>query len=127
LEYTSNLSHRSPDAAFLLEIHRLLESVAGIAIGNCKSRWREVGSWVVGSGADDSAFVHLDVRFMEGRPDRLKAEVGRQALQLLKTRFLPAPPGIDLQITVEIRDIRKASYFKDPPGTLGRPPKARQA
>ena len=28
---------------------------------------------------------------------------------------------LGLQITVEVQDIRKATYFKDPPGTLGPP------
>lgn len=125
LEYTANLSGQSPDPGLLLGIHQLLESVAGIAIGNCKSRWREVDAWVVGSGQPDSAFVHLDIRFMEGRTDQVRDAVGRQALQLLRAHFTPPPPGLDLQITVEIRDILKTSYFKDPPGTLGGAPPMR--
>ena len=33
-----------------------------------------------------------------------------------------ASDDLALQITVEIQDIRRASYFKYPPGTLGPPP-----
>ena len=124
LEYTGNLWETPPDRALLLDLHRLLESVAGITIENCKSRWREVEDWVVGDGKEESAFVHLDIRFLEGRREELKRAVGEEAVEILKAHFRPLPEGLDLQITVEIRDIRRATYFKDPPGTLGPPPLA---
>jgi 5-carboxymethyl-2-hydroxymuconate isomerase len=122
LEYTANLRERRPDATLFSAFHSLLESVAGIKIENCKSRWREVDDWVVGNGKERSAFVHLDVRFMEGRTDELKQALGIAFLEMLKACFDPGRSKIDLQITVEIQDIRKADYFKDPPGTLGPPP-----
>lgn len=121
LEYTSNLAGTPPDAALLLRIHGLLKAVGGIVPENCKSRWREVEGWVVGHGNPAAAFVHLDLRFLEGRPLEVQQAVGEGALEILKAHFLPEPEGVDLQITVEVREIRKATYFKFPPGTLGRP------
>jgi len=114
LEYTSNLGGKSPDAELLLRLHHVLESVAGIRIGNCKSRWREVDRWVVGAGEGESGFVHLDIRVFDGRSEEVRRAVGATALDILKRHFLPAPPGVELQITVEVREIRKALYFKDP-------------
>ena len=35
--------------------------------------------------------------------------------------FAQVPEELGLQITVEIQDIKKATYFKHPPGTLGPP------
>ena len=122
LEYTSNLARRRPDPALLLRLHALLESVAGISIANCKSRWREVGEWLVADGKSASAFAHLDIRFLEGRPLHVQQAVGRGALELLRSHFLPAPENTDLQLTVEVQEIRRAFYFKDPPGTLTAPP-----
>ena len=121
LEYTSNLSETPPTPELLLNIHGLLNAVAGIRPENCKSRWREVEGWVVGDGDPAAAFVHLDLRFLEGRPMEVQQAVGEGALEILKKHFHPGPQGIDLQITVEIREIRKAAYFKSPPGTLGGP------
>ena len=121
LEYTTNLEEWANDPGLLLGLHRMLESVAGIKIENCKSRWRMVEEWVVGSGEGESAFVHLDLRFLEGRPLGVKQAVGEGALALLRAHFAPAAGGVALQITVEVQDIRKATYFKDPPGTLGPP------
>ena len=121
LEFTVNLDEWASDPGLLLTMHRMLESVAGIQIGNCKSRWRMVDEWVVGDGEGESAFVHLDLRFLEGRPMSVKQAVGAGALEILRAHFAPASEELDLQLTVEVQDIRKATYFKDPPGTLGPP------
>jgi 5-carboxymethyl-2-hydroxymuconate isomerase len=121
LEYTANLSGTPPTPELLLSIHGLLNAVAGIRPENCKSRWREVDEWVVGFGDSRSAFVHLDLRFLEGKPLDVQQAVGEGVLDILKAHFLPEPPGLDLQITVEVQEIRKPTYFKFPPGTLGGP------
>ena len=58
--------------------------------------------------------MHLDIRVYEGRPEEVRRAVGATALDVLKRHFLPAPAGVGLQITVEVLEIRKALYFKDP-------------
>ena len=121
LEYTMNLDEWASDPGLLLNLHRVLESVAGIKIGNCKSRWRMVEDWVVGDGEGESAFVHLDIRFLEGRRLEIQRAVGAGAVELLRAHFASAPDELDLQITVEVHEIRRSTYFKHPPGTLGPP------
>ncbi|MBT8398764.1 MAG: 5-carboxymethyl-2-hydroxymuconate isomerase [Gemmatimonadetes bacterium] len=124
LEYTANLGEWAAEPELLISLHRLLESAAGIKIENCKSRWRMVDEWVTGDGKVGSAFVHLDVRFLEGRPPEVKHAVGAGAVELLHDHFalaLDGPDPLEVQITVEIQDIQRASYFKYPPGTLGPP------
>ena len=121
LEYTANLSGTPPTAEMFLDIHRVLASVAGIRPENCKSRWREVEAWVVGYGNSGSAFVHLDIRFLEGRPQDVQRAVGEGVLEILTNHFRTEGSETDLQITIEVQEIRKATYFKFPPGTLGPP------
>ncbi len=121
LEYTSNLEEWASDPGLLLSLHRLLESVAAIKIGNCKSRWRMVEEWVVGDGQGESAFVHLDLRFLEGRALDKKQAVGAGAAELLRSHFEAAFQSFDVQITVDVQDIRRSTYFKYPPGTLEPP------
>jgi 5-carboxymethyl-2-hydroxymuconate isomerase len=122
LEYTANLEEDAPSPELLLRIHGVLERVGGIKIENCKSRWRKVEDWVVGDGEAPSAFVHLDLRFLEGRSEDTRRAIGDATLEVLKTHFQPRNPELDLQITVEVQDIRSGTYFKDPPGTLRSPP-----
>ena len=121
LEYTANLDEWANDSDLLRSLHQLLHSVAGIRIENCKSRWRMVEEWVVGKGEGESAFLHLDLRFLEGRPLGTKQAVGTGALDLIQKHFASIPEDLGLQITVEIQDIKKDTYFKHPPGTLGPP------
>jgi len=77
--------------------------------------------WVIGDGKEEGAFVHLDLRFLEGRPPQEKQAVGLAALERLCDHFAAVPESLNLQITVEVQDIQKAFYFKHPPGTLGPP------
>jgi 5-carboxymethyl-2-hydroxymuconate isomerase len=121
LEYTSNLDEWANDLSLLLDLHGILHSEAAIKVENCKSRWRMVEEWAIGDGEADGSFVHLDLRFLEGRPPRVKHAVGLSALERLRSHFAAVPEEMNLQITVEIRDIEKATYFKHPPGTLGPP------
>lgn len=122
LEYTSNLDEWASDPDLLVTLHRLLETSGGIKIGNCKSRWRMVEEWVVGVGEGDSAFVHLDIRFLEGRPQAVKEAIGVAAVGILNDHFQQDREDLDLQVTVEIQDIRRDAYFKYPSGTLDPPP-----
>jgi 5-carboxymethyl-2-hydroxymuconate isomerase len=122
LEYTANLQDRTPTPELLNSIHRVLERLGGIKIENCKSRWWKVEDWAVGDGQAPSGFVHLDLRFLEGRSEETKRAIGDATLEVLKAHFGPPNPELDLQITVEVQDIRSATYFKDPPGTLRPPP-----
>ena len=116
LEYSANVPEPDDMREIMLEMHRVLNETGGIRLENCKSRARCLDSFVVGDGSPDNAFLHLDVRFMEGRSEAAKQAIANELLQVLKDKFLVG--NLDLQITVEIRDILANSYFKHPEGTL---------
>jgi hypothetical protein len=42
-------------------------------------------------------------------------------VELLRAHFEAAFETLDLQITVDVQDIRRSTYFKYPPGTLEPP------
>ncbi len=118
LEYSGNVPDPPDIQGILREIHRVLQETAGIKIENCKSRGRVAEKYLVANGESTRAFVHLDVRILEGRSGELKRELGYQLLETLREHFSSAEAALDLQTTVEIRDIERASYFKHPAGTL---------
>jgi 5-carboxymethyl-2-hydroxymuconate isomerase len=119
LEYSSNVAF-PPDPGRLFDrLHRGLHETGGISIGNCKSRARAADPFYVASGEGAGAFVHLDVRFLEGRSNEVLDAVGRGALETLEHWFREAGENLDLQLTVEIREIERSAYFKFPEGTLG--------
>ena len=119
LEYSSNLDEAIASPVLLLDLHRTLERVAGISIGNCKSRALPVPRYVVAGGGPDGAFVHLDVRFLEGRPLEVRRALGEALLARLLEAYGAGRAG--LQVTVEIAELPRVTYFKHPPGTLGDP------
>lgn len=120
LEYTSNLPREIASEELFGRLHRILADVGGIDIRNCKSRAIELHNFFVGDGASDEGYVHLDVRFLEGRRPELKTELGRRILEALRDAYDTGERAI--QVTVEVGDIARAYYFKHPERTLGRRP-----
>ncbi|HHS13909.1 MAG TPA: 5-carboxymethyl-2-hydroxymuconate isomerase [bacterium] len=121
LEYTSNLPDPE-EKPLLLSIHRVLQNTASISIENCKSRILKQDRFLIGEGESDRAFVHLQVRFLEGRKEEVKEAVGKRLLELLDLHF-QTDSECRLQITVELSDIKRAAYFKrsqPPDQTSGR-------
>jgi 5-carboxymethyl-2-hydroxymuconate isomerase len=116
LEYSANLPGAIASEELLLALHRILRDVGGLRIGNCKSRVVPAARFLVGEGEAGGAFVHLDVRFLEGRSPEVRRTVGEALLAALREAYGACGDG--LQITVEIGDIPRAAYFKHPPGTF---------
>jgi 5-carboxymethyl-2-hydroxymuconate isomerase len=118
LEYTANVGPEVQTRELLAGIHDRVAGVVGLAIGNCKSRAILRDEYHVGSGGEDKAFVHACIRILSGRPADTKRKLGESVLALLKEHFAPSTSTLDLQITVEVQDIDRDAYFKDPPGTI---------
>lgn len=116
LEYSSDLPAETASEALLLELHGIVAREGGIPIANCKSRAVERRLFAVGDGSADEGFVHLDVAFLEGRGDDVRRKVGEALLEELVAIY--ADSERSLQITVEVRDIHSAGYFKYPAGTI---------
>jgi 5-carboxymethyl-2-hydroxymuconate isomerase len=119
LEYSANLPPEVASVDLLHRLHGTLDRVAGVRVGNCKSRARAVSPFVVGDREPDGAFVHLDVRLMEGRPIEVRQALGDALLALLVEAYGADRAG--LQVTVEIGEIARQTYFKYPAGTLSQP------
>jgi 5-carboxymethyl-2-hydroxymuconate isomerase len=118
LEYTGNIAPQIQARDLFAQLHQILASASGIRIENMKSRAVRRDDYYIGAGTSRAAFVHLEIRFMAGRSSEFKQSIGQQCLTLLKETLGPALAEFDLQITVEIGEIERASYFKFPPGTL---------
>lgn len=118
LEYSSNVLEQSGFTDLFASIHEILHRQAGIKLDNCKSRAICRDEFHVGDGHPSNAFVHLEIRFIEGRSDEAKQKLGTESMNQLKQFFDKSIARLDLQITVEVDDIRRDSYFKFPEGTL---------
>lgn len=117
LEYTNNLCPIANFNEIFGQLHRVLAEVGGIPLGNCKSRAIRLDDYFVGEGSARQAFVHLTIRFLAGRSTELRRQISRQSLAVLQAHLAP-PAELDLQLTVEIQEIERATYAKFPEGTL---------
>jgi 5-carboxymethyl-2-hydroxymuconate isomerase len=119
LEYTADLPREVAGPDLFGRLHGVLVEVGGIALANCKSRAVALERSMVGDGTGEQGFVHLDVRFLEGRTQEVKAAIGQALLAVLREAYAGAPAAV--QLTVEIGDIPRAGHFKYPAGTPGAP------
>jgi len=115
LEYTDNIQIGFGFKDLFHQIHQILHEKAGISMGNCKSRALCLTDYLVGDGTGDNAFVHLSICIFEGRQQELKTDIGNALLRLLQQYFI-SEKASGMQITVEIQEIVKQSYFKFPAG-----------
>lgn len=118
LQYSSNVLEQTDFSVLFAGIHETLHEQAGIKLDNCKSRVLRCDDYHIGDGHPSNAFVHLDIRFIEGRSEAVKNDAGTECLNRLKAFFERSIARLDLQITVELGDIPRKSYFKFPEGTL---------
>ena len=112
LEYTENVSQEIRPSELLPELYELLAREAGIDIGNCKSRAICRDEYHIGRGETRQAFVHLEIRVLEGRPPEVKRAIGKRSLAVLDEHLGQSAAELNVQLTVEIVDMQRAGYFK---------------
>jgi 5-carboxymethyl-2-hydroxymuconate isomerase len=109
LEYTANLPEPANMPALLATLHEALAGL-GVQIDDCKSRVYRCESYCVGTGTLERAFVHLTLAVLDSRLLETQRRAGELALGWLRNAF--ATNGLDCDMTVEVREMRAASYFK---------------
>lgn len=112
LEYSSNLKASSLFRDLMDKFHKILSIEGGIEIENCKSRVRQAEEFFIAKGESQKAFVHLDLIFLDGRSLELKQKLGDLLLSEIDNFFTKENRELEIQITVEIRDISHKEYFK---------------
>ena len=118
IEFTQNLLIDEIKNDFVLKIHNVVNTVVGINIDNCKSRFLKIQDFYIGKGESNHAFMHIVIRFLDGRNPRIKRQLGKEVLELAQDRLKELGKGLKVQITVLIEDLPKKYYFKHPPGTF---------
>ena len=114
LEYTANIKQDIDTQDLFGSIHQVLADIGKIAVEKCKSRAVKHENYLIADGDPFGAFVHLEVKFLEGRSTELKQEIGRRLLKILTEYFEETSEELNAQITLEILDISRDLYFKYP-------------
>ncbi|MCP4186342.1 MAG: 5-carboxymethyl-2-hydroxymuconate Delta-isomerase [Gammaproteobacteria bacterium] len=118
LEFTPNVLDPVDFKELFYEIHKILHEQGGIKLDSCKSRVSAVEHYHIGDGHPSNAFVQLTIALIAGRSAEVKQRIGNTCLAQLKLSYAKSMARLDLQITVEIVDIKPEEYFKYPEGSL---------
>ena len=118
IEYSSNIQDVNDFKQLFTDIHHVINTTGGANIENCKSRAINHNEYLIGRGEAMNAFIHLEVKWLEGRSTELKSQLGNELLDLLKKHYHSSMQQHNLQITVHVIDILRSSYFKHPEETF---------
>lgn len=111
VEYSQSLAEAFDRRAFALALHPLASALIASEVASFKTRFYAIEDGVIGDGASTHAMVHVDFRLLSGRSPELKQELGRAVLALARDH-VRAVAGVDIQLTVEIRDLDRPHYHK---------------
>lgn len=110
LEYSANVPDRPDLRRVLLDLHDALMASALFERKDLKSRAVRHEDFAVADGASDLSFVALSISILEGRPDEVKAALAESALDVLLRAYPKLVGGGRGAISVEVRDLHRASY-----------------
>jgi 5-carboxymethyl-2-hydroxymuconate isomerase len=110
LETSSNVVAPPDMRGVLLQIHETLRATELFALEDIKSRAIVHETAAVADGAANRSFVTLTVEIMDGRSDEVKDAITDALFETLLRSFAHAMETSRCNLTVQIRDIHKASY-----------------
>lgn len=76
-----------------------------------KTRIAKLSDYRIGLNTAGRAFVHVELRLMAGRTAEVKKELSDRIAAVLKAQ-IPAQPALDVQLSADMVDMDKPSYFK---------------
>ena len=111
IEFSGNLKDGFDARGFALEVHEHLASIADADPASCKTRLIRRDDVVIGHGSPDRALIHVDLRILSGRSAEQKRALGAAVMRSLEQAF-DKPPGMDVQLTVEVGEMDRDFYQK---------------
>lgn len=112
MEFTKNIAHLTDYRSVALALHGLLVDEISSSQEDCKTRLTEIENYVIGDGRSDDAFVHVTFAILSGRSQSQKESLGTKALRIVAEAMPNAVAQDSIQITVDIRDMDRATYKK---------------
>jgi 5-carboxymethyl-2-hydroxymuconate isomerase len=111
VEYSRVLAESFDRRAFAGALHPMAAELIGSKLASFKTRFTAIEEAFIGDGDAAHAMVHVDFRLLSGRDAQVKQALGRAVLELAE-RFVRPVEGVDIQVTVEVRDLDRPHYHK---------------
>lgn len=111
IEYTDNLAGLD-ERTLMRELGAVVCAQPSVADeADVKARIARLASYYIGTAPDNRGFVHVQLRWMQGRSDEARKQVSDQMAAVLR-RLVPRPEGVMVQLSVDIADMDKGCYYK---------------
>lgn len=111
VEYTNNLQGIDEVALMAALTNAVCDHPTVADEADVKTRITALGRYQIGRNNAGRAFAHVELRLMAGRTPEVKKELSDRLAAVLKSG-IPAQSGLDVQLSVDIVDMDKPSYFK---------------
>lgn len=129
VEYSDNLEKWMEIDALLRRLHQAADDTGIFLPATIRTRARPCANYVVGTGTDQDAFMHLQVQIRPGRPEAVQWHLAETLMEVLKAALASALEGDEIRIglTIEVTlipPVRVLYSTLDPGGTImsiGRP------
>jgi len=112
LEHSNNIVDQPDFHKLLCQVHEFLAGTGLFRQADIKSRVVCHDLFVVGDGAQDRAFVTMNVCIFGGRDDATKAQISKGVLGVLQRHFARTLAERRCNITVQVTDMHRDSYAK---------------
>ena len=109
LEYTENIQTIIKSDIFDKLITIIIQA-AEVKYENCKSRAVKIKDYYIGSKNNNEGFVHLKIKILEGRTEKIKNKIAKKSLKTLKSYFKNTKVH-NIQYSIEIQEMKKGNYF----------------
>jgi len=112
IEYSRNVIEELDFHPIFIRIHEALHSLGTFAIEDIKSRAICYDRHAVGAGRPQSAFAHVQLSILEGRPAEIRTAAGQAILEILRESFHRSWEELQMNLSVEVREMKRDSFFR---------------
>jgi 5-carboxymethyl-2-hydroxymuconate isomerase len=110
IDYSDNLP--LDEAALMVQLNTAVCAHPTVAVEHdLKTRTTRQSSYRIGRHPEQRAYVHAELRLLAGRSDAVKKALS-DAIAAVLRECTPHPPGMLVQLSVEIADMDRGSYYK---------------
>ena len=114
IEHSSNLAQFFKDEVLVAELHTAMCKCETVTPAAVKTRTYSSDHFRVGTSEKKRGFIHVTVSILEGRTPEVKKQMGERLLATLTgyaEKFIL--PKLPTSISLELRDMAKAGYYKN--------------
>lgn len=111
VEYTNNLQGIDEAALMAALTNAVCDHPTISDEADVKARIHALSQYQIGRNNAGRGFAHVELRWMAGRSAEAKKEVSDRLAAVLKAQ-IPPQNGLDVQLSVDMVDMDKPSYFK---------------